>query len=402
MNNQLEKCYFELAITELAMEYYSLNEREKELGDVIKEEKACQFRDRLTKIVESIFDSDYDAAELSKNAGGLREEIKAQVESLVRKIDRLELEKYVDQRQENVSEAYDYANDDEAAKAVLRSVFGVNDNNLINERIKMAVYELPVRMTKVRFFDILKNSLKVYIGLSGDVLDKMIYLLESSSGLAGDAEFGNEDLHTFDKESLEAKYDYLNDLAGICNYLCVIGKCSDDVRNADSERTGSLINLIKAASELGEESNAKTAEKILTELEGRLEELSEKKLVLEARLEGYLESNKKPDEEAVKLESMKRLLSSSVYADIGEGFEENVDEARVEKKYEELAAKLDEAFKNGTKALNHARQAAVLSTLPVFFNSHNEVMEYVRKSLSSCSNIHEKNVAVAKILALEF
>ncbi|MCR5726765.1 MAG: hypothetical protein K6G24_04810 [Lachnospiraceae bacterium] len=402
MNNQLEKCYFELAITELAMEYYSLNEREKELGDVIKEEKACQFRDRLTKIVESIFDSDYDAAELSKNAGGLREEIKAQVESLVRKIDRLELEKYVDQRQENVSEAYDYANDDEAAKAVLRSVFGVNDNNLINERIKMAVYELPVRMTKVRFFDILKNSLKVYIGLSGDVLDKMIYLLESSSGLAGDAEFGNEDLHTFDKESLEAKYDYLNDLAGICNYLCVIGKCSDEVRGADSERTGSLINLIKAASELGEESNAKTAEKILTELEGRLEELSEKKLVLEARLEGYLESNKKPDEEAVKLESMKRLLSSSVYADIGEGFEENVDEARVEKKYEELAAKLDEAFKNGTKALNHARQAAVLSTLPVFFNSHNEVMEYVRKSLSSCSNIHEKNVAVAKILALEF
>lgn len=402
MNNQLEKCYFELAITELAMEYYSLNEREKELGDVIKEEKACRFRDRLTKIVESIFDSDYDAAELSKNAGGLREEIKAQVESLVRKIDRLELEKYVDQRQENVSEAYDYANDDEAAKAVLRSVFGVNDNNLINERIKMAVYELPVRMTKVRFFDILKNSLKVYIGLSGDVLDKIIYLLESSSGLAGDAEFGDEDLHKFDKESLEAKYDYLNDLAGICNYLCVIGKCSDEVRNADGERTGSLINLIKAASELGEESNAKTAEKILTELEGRLEELSEKKLVLEARLEGYLESNKKPDEEAVKLESMKRLLSSSVYADIGEGFEENVDEALVEKKYEELAAKLDEAFKNGTKALNHARQAAVLSTLPVFFNSHNEVMEYVRKSLSSCSNIHEKNVAVAKILALEF
>ena len=57
MNNQLEKCYFELAITELAMEYYSLNEREKELGDVIKEEKACRFRDRLTKIVESIFDS---------------------------------------------------------------------------------------------------------------------------------------------------------------------------------------------------------------------------------------------------------------------------------------------------------------------------------------------------------
>jgi hypothetical protein len=174
------------------------------------------------------------------------------------------------------------------------------------------------------------------------------------------------------------------------------------VRTADKERTDSLINLIKAASGLSEESNVKTAEKILTELEGRLEELSEKKLVLEARLDGYLESNQKPDEEAVKLESMKRLLSSSLYADIGDGSEENVDEAVVEKKYEELAGKLEEVFKNGTKELNHARQAAVLSTLPVFFNSHSEVMEYVRKSLSSCSNIHEKNVAVSKILALEF
>ena len=31
MNDQLEKCYFELAFTELAMDYYSLKERDKEL-----------------------------------------------------------------------------------------------------------------------------------------------------------------------------------------------------------------------------------------------------------------------------------------------------------------------------------------------------------------------------------
>jgi tellurite resistance protein len=266
----------------------------------------------------------------------------------------------------------------------------------------MAVYELPVRMTKVRFFDIVKNALKLYIGLGKDVLSRMIYMLESTSGLAGDAEFGDADLSKIDSEALQEKYDYLNDLAGICNYICVIGRCSDEVRAEEREKVESLLKLIKASSSLDEGSDAGEAEKILTELEGRLEELSEKRLTLEAKLEGYLESEGKPDEEAVKLESMRRLMSTSVYAELEMAEIGNADETDVESEFKKLSEKLDIAFKNGNSALNRARQAAVLSTLPVFFNSRTEVMDYVRESLSACSNIHEKNTAVSKILKMEF
>ena len=60
--------------------------------------------------------------------------------------------------------------------------------------------------------------------------------------------------------------------------------------------------------------------------------------------------------------------------------------------------KLSESFKNGDRKLNRARMAACLSALPVFFNSRTEVMNYVRESLASCSNIHEKNIAISNII----
>lgn len=400
MNNQLEKCYFELAFTELAMDYYSLCERDKEVSS--NRELSESARERLEELIGSCFKSYDSLEETGAKAEALREELKTEVESLVRRIDRLELEHYIDIRKENKEEKFDYPDDDEAAKAVLRSIFGVNDNALINERIKMAVYELPVRMTKVRFFDILKNGLKLYIGMGKDVLYRMIYMLESSSGLSGDSEFSDTDLASIDSTALEERYDYLNDLAGICNYICVLGRCSEEVRNEEKEKVDSLLRLIKATSSLDEASEKNEAEKILTELEGRLEELSERKLVLEAKLEGYLESEGKPDEEAVKLESMRRLMSTSVYAELDVDAIGNAEEKDVEAEFEKLSAKLDAAFKNGNRALNRARQAAVLSTLPVFFNSRTEVMDYVRESLSGCSNVHEKNTAVSKILKMEF
>ena len=402
MNDQLEKCYFELAFTELAMDYYSLKERDKELEGEKGFERSNDIRFRLETLIKGCFEDFEGLSSLGSRAEELRAELKNKVEILVRKIDRLELEHYVEIRKEVPDEKPEYADDDDAARAVLRSIFGVNDNALINERIRMAVYELPVRMTKVRFYDILKNSLKIYIGMSSDVLARMMYMLYSTSGLKGDEEFAGEDITKADVSLLQEEYDYLNDLASICNYICVLGRVSDNIRNEGRKKVEDLLKLIEASSGLDEKSNADEAEKILSRLEGILEELSERRLVLEAKLESYLESGSRPDEEAVKLESMRRLMSSSVYAELEADSFGNADEKEVDSAFERFSEELDKAFKTGNRALNRARQAAVLSTLPVFFNSKADVMNYVRESLSACSNVHEKNTAVSKILSMEF
>ena len=396
--NELENTYFELAFTELALDYYCFKERDLERKDISKDGMSEDFRVRLEALVEKAL-KDYDGLEeTSREAEGLKNEIRDEVEKLVKLIDRLELDKYVVEREPVEGESFDYPSNDEAAKVVLRSIFAVNDNAIINEQIKNAVYELPVRMTKVRFFDIIKNGMKLYIGSDRDILERFIYMLESSTGLSGD-----EELKKFEEKpdltNIRIRYEYLNDLAGICNYLCVIGSAGKAVREGKREDVQKLLDLIKLSSSLNE-SDAENAEKILGSLEGKLEDMSMKVPALEAKLAGYIESETgELSEKAVLLERLRRLMSSSLYADLDTEVPENTDETAVEKEFGVLQGKLEAAFKEGDRALNRARMAAALSSLPVFFNSRTEVMNYVREALDSCSNNHEKNMAVSNILA---
>ena len=396
--NELENTYFELAFTELALDYYCFKERDLERKDVSADDMSEGFRTRLEARVEKAL-NDYDGLEeTSRKAEELKNEIRDEVEKLVKLIDRLELDKYVAEREPVEGESFDYPSNDEAAKVVLRSIFAVNDNAIINEQIKNAVYELPVRMTKVRFFDIIKNGMKLYIGSDRDILERFIYMLESSTGLSGDEEL-KKLTEKPDLAAIRARYEYLNDLAGICNYLCVIGSAGESVRNGKKEDVQKLLDLIKLSSSLNE-SDAENAEKILGSLEGKLEDMSQKVPALEAKLAGYIESETgELSEKAVLLERLRRLMSSSLYADLDTEVPENVDETAVEKEFGVLQDKLEASFKEGDRALNRARMAAALSSLPVFFNSRTEVMNYVREALDSCSNIHEKNMAVSNILA---
>jgi hypothetical protein len=393
---KLERTYFELAFTELAMDYYCLREKDMENAAEKGSSGIDEYRERTEKLIKSCF-TEYDRLEeTGKAAEEIRKELKAKVEIFVKKIDRLELDSYVLQREENPDEKYDYPDDDEAAKVVLRSIFSVNDNAVINERIRSAIYELPVRMTKIRFFDIMKNGLKLYIGAGRDILERAVYMLESTSGLAGD-EIDEQSLVSGERADIQKEYEYLNELAGICNYICVIGKCDVDIRSKEKENIDRLLELIKVSSELDEE-KSHDAEQILSKLEGKLEELAGKLAVYEAKLAGYLESVEEPDEKAIDLEMMRRLMSSSVYADLEQIEPDEADAEDVEKAFEKLSQKLSESFKNGDRKLNRARMAACLSALPVFFNSRTDVMNYVRESLSSCSNIHEKNIAISNIV----
>ena len=61
---------------------------------------------------------------------------------------------------------------------------------------------------------------------------------------------------------------------------------------------------------------------------------------------------------------------------------------------DEVITLLEESLKGRSKTYNRAVMAAVLKELPVFFNSHTEVMNYVLHSLKNCSAEWEKRGAV--------
>jgi len=78
--------------------------------------------------------------------------------------------------------------------------------------------------------------------------------------------------------------------------------------------------------------------------------------------------------------------------------ESPVDAATFEKEFEAFKARLTEAFDGDDRAMMRARMAAVLSSVPRFFNSGEEVRAYVTDSLKACNNNHEKNVSVSNFI----
>ena len=100
-------------------------------------------------------------------------------------------------------------------------------------------------------------------------------------------------------------------------------------------------------------------------------------------------------EEYACLKTSALLMSGSLFADIEKEVQpQTADRAYLKQAADSLLDKLLTAFFAQPLLLNRARIAAVLKELPVFFNSQNDVMDYVRTSLAGC---HEKAEKAASI-----
>lgn len=390
----MEKCYAELAYTDLAMIYYSFCEKDEspeESGRNVTS-VAKKYRDRLEVLIRGCFGATADVRSQGSEAYRLRSDIKDVVNRMVDRRERIALDEYVKEREGDSEEPFNYSDDDDAARKILQAIFMYDDNPTINENIKTAVYELPVRMTKGRFFDILEDGLKKYIGGPMDAITRAVYMIESAAGLRGETPL---DFTADDAKILDAEIEYLNDIAELCNYVCVLSECSDELLEASSKKAEFLKKIV----ELSSASLSDEADEAFCTIEGEIEKLSENQVVYEGRFDSLTEANGGSMNDAERrLDRMKRLMSASVYAELENEDETEITAETAAKVFGTLSAELDESFKNGSRELNRARMAAVLSSLPVFFNSRTDCMNYVRESLSGCRNNHEKNVAVGNVL----
>ena len=99
------------------------------------------------------------------------------------------------------------------------------------------------------------------------------------------------------------------------------------------------------------------------------------------------------------LKVISQLQSTSIFIelDADNGAEDIIDENVLMNKRDELIDEFAAFLTGKTKQFNRAVMSVVLSSLPVFFNSLNEVTEYVENSLFGCSDEAEKR-AVEEII----
>ena len=177
--------YGDYARVKLMMEYFlyyeTLAECMKQCTDAVKEDT-----DEINKIISEFLDtkSSDDIRRHKKALAGMRDVIIEKMEVLTAYVDRFIVYEYVLNRLQ-------YRFDDMAAipedipftRDVLQFIFGSGDNAAINDNIRFVVGQLPVRMARSHYFDLIRQCLSIYKGNEKEALDNFLYMFRTSATL---------------------------------------------------------------------------------------------------------------------------------------------------------------------------------------------------------------------------
>lgn len=429
---------YQYSLIHMILNYYTLKEVEDESNGISMDATLDQIMDEVhTFVYETMM-----AEEMQENLEvvisrlhDIRKELTAKMTILTAYTDALSLFEYILNRIEYkiTGETYEVEETSLAAR-VFRYLFQDNDKMVINSKIQLVTSQLPVRMTKNRFFDYLTDTLNIYNGSEKSSLDDFIERLKSTVLLETPEGYGTEykeiakliqtlsetDLKSLDLQSYQAVMEgfsittnHLTEL--VSNYLLVMELINDfytvlltltyeDLDTKEENACRKMLAGIHDAFVSGGEIPESVNDGFLL-IEGVQEELGEDIVRFEAMLTDILEIHQDTIE-AIMLEPMFRslslttkLMSNSLFIDLEEeeASGELADADYILAKRDELVGMISEFFQSHTKEMNRAVMASLFSSMPVLFNSQEEIKQYIEYSLGHCNNESEL-MACAKIL----
>ncbi|MBQ8147350.1 MAG: hypothetical protein IJ040_01010 [Lachnospiraceae bacterium] len=423
----MSSTYYEYSLIQLAMNLYTLQERTQETvsADSYVEE-ALNAIQKFTGMY--VLDKKYENREDDrKRIHEIRNRITAKMRILTSYTDALQIYEYILNRLEYSFEIVDEDVDVEAySKRVFQYLFKENDKMVINSKIQMVVSQLPVRITKNRFYDILNESLKIYTGAECSSVDDFAETIRACSGLYKPEGFETEypklynalqSLETLDymnltREDWQANMDLLNDMAAYIENIVTDYLLLEDIVNEVYAVMTASVYVADETPEMGYASKvlecvleamandtpiSEVAEDCFFALEGAPEALSEKLMQGEGLLFDVWSAHQDKlkelslTEQYADLNLISKLLCNSIFIDLKpDSLEPEIaDSIYVNQVRDKLIEEFSQSFATHGKLVNRARMAMVLGNVPVFFNSQQEISDYLSYSLEHCNNNSE-------------
>lgn len=429
----LTSLYNGLAYIKLSMNYYTILNMIKD--NEIDDEQFLAMFEGVNEVIElSCIDSAIaDRAVLIDKVDKLRNNIISIMESVTDYVDKFRIYEHVLNRVEHRfddsefdSEYYNtYMTND-----IMHYIFQDKDNVSINARISDIVGQLPVRMSKGKFYEHINDAFTLYHGAQKKTIDDFYYSLSTSAMLGRAAEDNGffADMHdiyvTLDKAdykkldeagytrlkgALDIATEKMNDaadvyvlLAQIINDLYTI-ILSDNNTVGDSNEVNTskdIINKSRAVFEAEQELDEIAV--LFESFEGKQERILEAVMTCDFATQYAIGNLKEKLDELDILEMyenldvIQKLQSGSDFVDIApkEYFDEIPDDSYADSVAGTFIKELDELFANKEVCVRRAVMAAILSMLPVFFNNTEEIQDYINSSLMQCSDEAEKKAVV--------
>lgn len=393
--------------------------------------------DRLVTLTERWLEQPFSGESMERDvaeAERLRNDITRQVRHLTAFSDRFTIYEYVMNRLE-----YRFREDklpkgyrDEAMKdQVMEYLLSDRDRTAMQLRTVQVVEQLPMRMAKGRFFQILEDGLSVYKGSEKKSVEEVLYMirtgamLEESDGmneaypsLAEELARVEGDFDGMDQADFENRLEHMKTGFEQLNLFMDLMLISQELVN---DLYVILLSRPYAMADLAER---KSCEEIVKEIcqdfRASAGSLSADMFAKFEKLEGVQErcyeafaagDAKLPDIreryqgllEGLMLEKMytslsviSKLLSNSMFIELEDDGQERetADEAYIKQAYLALTEALNARFRQAPKGVVRAIMAKTVTLLPLFLTNYEEVESYVLTSLSSCTDEAEKAACV--------
>lgn len=431
--NYMVNQYHTYAGVRLAMHYYSFYEtfydEEQRWGSDVK--------DLITKlntiIGENMINSGSGMEATIKAIDDIRNDIMKRMQVLTTYADIFQIYEYILNRLEyQFKEAKLTVDDDEFAREVLRYIFDTQDSVIINDKIKEIIGQLPVRMTKQKYFDLISDSLGTYLGAEQDSLKSYLYMLRTSAMLyeVEQMEVYYPKLWEYKtylskinyKEITKTEYDKAKDillavsgfleaettayysLQEVVNEVYAMILCKPYIGMYEHQfesQDNAVSIIIKDINSLFLSKEKMLPDSSILENFTLLEGIQEDLFLELTGMEDVLyeiDTNQRELSESMLVDKLlnvilrvKDLVSNSLFIDFTSEQEDGmVDDKNLIEEKDSLIKDLSDLFNKHDRAIGRAVMANTINKLPVFFKDHKEVMEYVRYSLDRCSNEYEK------------
>lgn len=449
--NRLVTLYEQYARINLTMNYYTFYESQLEATYVLTKSEKSHL-DEINQIVKEYILSEFSGRKLEEGISKineLRNVVMREMKILTSYTDIFLIYEYVLERVKyRFYDIADTMDEQEFIASVNNYIFEVNDNVLINDKIKEVLGELPVRMTKHKFIDLIRDSISIYKGSDKTSLDSYMYMLETAASIyepdgmktsyenlaKARMEFSQVDFTNITKEQYDIyreKFEHVTlfisdrvnfyyGLQEVINNAYVVllttpyafmdgGYRIEGIEDMkylifppDKEDIcREILSNINRLFDGNNQLELDETEVLLSKIEGIQEDLFEKILPLESTLDEIGTSYESLVSSLMltpiyqSLRYSQNLLSNSLFVDLNSiVVTGKVDEAYIKLVEDEFIVKLNELFSRSGKQVIRGVIASTLNKMPVFFHSSNDVMNYIEQAIVQCKDLAEKKASM--------
>lgn len=441
--NELMTLHNSQANYSLTFHYYTLAEMlmENDYSDILglKDEYSL-----IKRCIEIGYNDKAKVEELNgavKELDELRTNVISKMKVLTAYTDVFQIYEYIINRLELKYENKEYTVDDEEfAKRIMQYIFADKDNAAANAKIQEIVGQLPVRMTKSRFLDLVKDGLSIYRGGDKVAVETFLYMIRTGATLdrpegfnetypqlveymnaLQQADYKNLTMEQYAEVKLilekavellehtaEAYYtiqEVMNDV-----YVHLLTKPyanmpgTIDLFKSDMKICSNIILALNGLDCFEEKTVPQSITALLNGLVGKQERLLEIANVADSVFYD-VEINQQSLIESMMLatamnclDNVMKLQSNSIFVELDrEPIVGEADDIYMKRTEKTLLTELNDLLSNASQMEARAIMASVISRLPVFFNNQNEVSEYIKASLAGCKDEAEKSACIQLI-----